>query len=63
MLGGIIAAATALFITSLALLLAMASDDPQPDFEFPAPGDDLLTWAAGHPDRTRCPDTPAEEGL
>jgi len=48
---------TGLFVATLRLLGAAVP----PAVEVPE--DDLLTWAATHPDRVHAPNSPAEEGL
>jgi hypothetical protein len=55
MIGALVAAAVA----GLAALLAWAitSPDTAPELDVPETGDDLLAWAAAHPDLTHCPDT------
>ncbi|WP_461118909.1 hypothetical protein [Saccharothrix stipae] len=62
MLGGALAALFGLGVAGLAWMVALAVDTA-PEMDVPEDGDDLLTWAAANPDATRCPDTPAEEGL
>ena len=62
MLGGLVAALAALCLAGVVLLVTNACDTA-PVLDVPEAGDDLLAWAAANPDATRCPDTPAEEGL
>lgn len=59
---GALAAFLALCVAGV-VVLATNGCDTQPDLDVPEEGDDLLAWAAANPDATRCPNSPAEEGL
>lgn len=62
-LGGLLSLLLVAGLGGLIVLVLNTCDGHQPDLDLPEEGDELWEWVEANPDRTICPDTPAEEGL